>query len=188
MTYNGRVMDNKAPVVRLAVSGKMRSGKDSTAAYLVKRYGFARYAFADRLKEVACELFGMPEGTKNRHLLVELGRKMCEIDKLVWVNYVLRQVPLRQDVTISDLRFRYEYHALKAFDFVTVRVNIGEWERQRRIEKYGSKVDLALLDDPSEKDLDDTPFDFVLDGTTYDGLYGGIDKMMSALGRKPAHD
>lgn len=188
MTYNGRVMENKSPVLRLAISGKMRSGKDSTAAYLVRRYGFARYAFADRLKEVAQELFSMPQGVKNRHLLVELGRKMCEIDKLVWVNYVLGKMPLRQDVVISDLRFRYEYHALRAFDFVMVRVNIGEWERERRVEKYGSKVDLALLKDPSETDLDDTPFDFVLDGTTYEGLYEGVNKMMAALGRKPIHD
>lgn len=185
MTYNETVRESKAQVLRLAISGKMRSGKDSAAARLVERYGFTRYAFADRLKEVARELFGMPDATKSRHLLVELGRKMCEVDKLVWVNHVLGRMPLRQDVVVSDLRFRYEYHALKAFDFVMARVNIGEWERQRRVEKHGSKVDMALMDDPSETDLDRERFDFVLDGTTYEGLYEGIDKMMHALGREP---
>lgn len=185
MAYNGKVTEDKVPVLRLAVSGKMRSGKNSTASRLVERYGFTRYAFADRLKEVARELFGMPEGTKNRHLLVELGRKMCEVDKLVWVNYVLGKMPLRQDVVITDLRFKYEYHALKAFDFVMVRVNIGEWERERRVKKYGSAVDLALLQDPSECDLDEEWFDYTLDGTTYEGLYEGVDRMMADLRRRP---
>ena len=187
MTYNETVTGYKAPVLRLAVSGKMRSGKDTLASRLVKRYGFTRYAFADRLKEVAQELFRMPPGTKNRHLLVELGRKMCEIDRLVWVNYVLSQMPLRCDVVISDLRFKYEYHALKAFDFIIVRVASEEQARLRRVERFGSRVDMALVDDPSETDLDDMQFDWVIDGTEYDSLYEGTAVMMKAMGRKPAH-
>jgi len=188
MAYNGMVTEDKAPVLRLAVSGKMRSGKDTLADRLVERYGFRRYAFADRLKEVARELFGMPPGAKNRHLLVELGRKMCEIDKLVWVNHVLGQMPLRCDVVISDLRFRYEYLALKAFDFVMVRVDSDEDARLRRIEKYGSRVDMALVNDQSETDLDDMEFDWVLDGTTYDSLHEGAAMMMKGIGRRPTHE
>ena len=187
MAYNGTVTEDKVPVLRLAVSGKMRSGKDTLAERLVERYGFKRYAFADRLKEVARELFGMPLGAKNRHLLVELGRKMCEVDRLVWVNCVLGQMPLRQDVIISDLRFKYEYHALKAFDFIIVRVDSDEETRLKRVGKFGSRVDLALVDDPSETDLDDMEFDWVIDGTTYDSLYEGATVMMKAIGRTPAH-
>jgi len=188
MVYNGTVTSDKSPTLRLAVSGKMRSGKDTLAARLVERYGFRRYAFADRLKAVASELFGMASGAKNRHLLVELGRKMCEIDKLVWVNHVLGQMPLRCDVVISDLRFRYEYHALKAFDFVMVRVDSDETARLKRVERFGSKVDLALVGDPSETDLDGAEFDWVIDGTTYDALYDGVAAMMKAMGRAPAHE
>jgi hypothetical protein len=186
--YNGTVKGSQSSVLRFAVSGKMRSGKDTAVQRMVDLYGFKRYAFADRLKEVAVDLFGMPAGTKDRHLLVELGRKMCEVDRLVWVNYVLRQMPLRCDVAVSDLRFQYEYHALKAFDFIMVRVNSDDVARRIRVEKYGSRVDLALMDDRSETDLDGMPFNFVLDGTTYESLYLGISDMMTALGRKPKND
>lgn len=188
MAYNGTVRDIKAPILRLAVSGKMRSGKDTLAERLVERYGFRRYAFADRLKEVANELFAMPPGVKNRHLLVELGRKMCEVDKLVWVNYVLSQMPLRCDVIISDLRFKYEYYALKAFDFIVVRVDSDEVVRLKRVERFGSRVDLALVDDPSETDLDEMEFDWIIHGTTYDSLYDEAAIMMKAMGRAPAHE
>ena len=188
MAYNGTVREDMAPVLRIAVSGKMRSGKDTLAERLVERYGFKRFAFADRLKEVARELFDMPMGAKNRRLLVELGRKMCEIDKMVWVNYVLSKVPLRQDVVISDLRFKYEYYALKAFDFIVVRVDGDEQARLSRVERFGSRVDIALVDDPSETDLDGMDFDWVLDGTTYDSLYEGAAAMMKAIGRRPAHE
>ena len=189
MVYNGGTMEeHKTPILRLAVSGKMRSGKDTLADRLVERYGFIRYAFADRLKEVARELFGMPMGAKNRHLLVELGRKMCEVDKMVWVNYVLSKIPLKQDVVISDLRFKYEYYALKAFDFIVVRVDGNEQARLSRVERFGSRVDIALVDDQSETDLDEMGFDWVLDGTTYDSLYEGAADMMKAMGRRPAHE
>lgn len=188
MTYNKNVREGIAPVLRLAVSGKMRSGKDTLVARLVERYGFTRYAFADRLKEVACELFDMKSGAKNRHLLVELGRKMCEVDRLVWVNSVLSKMPLRQDVAISDMRFKYEYHALKVFDFVMVRVDCDQDARLSRVTMYGSKVDLALANDPSETDLDEVTFDYRLDGTTYDSLYDGAAQMMRDLGRASYND
>jgi hypothetical protein len=180
--YNGIVRNES--VVRVAMSGKMRSGKDSFSDRLVSKYGFRKYAFADRLKEVAREMYGMPPGIKDRHLLVELGRKMCEVDQLVWVNYVLGKMPLRQDVVVSDMRFQYEYHALKAFGFVMVRVNVDEATRVARVTRHGSKVDLALMTDKSETDLDNCAFDYTVNGDTYDSLYAGVNRVMTTLGRK----
>lgn len=40
----------------IGVSGKKRSGKDTLAATLVENFGFARYAFADPLKELALDV------------------------------------------------------------------------------------------------------------------------------------
>jgi len=182
--YNGKVKQNMPPI-RLAVSGKMRSGKDTLAEYLAESYGFVRFAFADRLKEVAVELFGMSVARKDRHLLVELGRKMCEVDQLVWVNYVLGKIPLRADVAISDMRFRYEYDALKAFRFTMARVEIDRDVQIRRATKSGSAVDVALMDDRSETDLDSVCFDFSINGMTYGTIGAGADAMMAKLGRRP---
>lgn len=40
----------------IGVTGKARSGKDTTAAHLIARYGYVRYAFADVLREAALAL------------------------------------------------------------------------------------------------------------------------------------
>jgi hypothetical protein len=187
MVYNGKVKQDFAPI-RLAVSGKMRSGKDTLSEYLVKRYGFTRFAFADRLKAVAVELFGMSVSRKDRHLLVELGRKMCEVDRLVWVNYVLGKIPLRANVIISDVRFRYEYDALRAFDFTMVRMETDRDTQVGRLMKFGSAADVSLLDDRSETDLDAAQFDWTIDGTTYGTIHTMADRMMTKLGRRPLDD
>lgn len=45
----------------LGVMGQARSGKDTFADYLVKRYGFVRIALADPIKRIAMELYDMSE-------------------------------------------------------------------------------------------------------------------------------
>src|SRR5690606_16372196 len=55
----------------LAIGGKFCSGKTEVCEYLVKNYHFVNINFADKLKEIATEVFGMKE--KNRTLLQKLG-------------------------------------------------------------------------------------------------------------------
>lgn len=45
----------------IGVLGLKRSGKDTTADYLIKHHGFQRYAFADPIKRAAMEMFGFTE-------------------------------------------------------------------------------------------------------------------------------
>ena len=44
----------------VALSGWKGSGKDTLANYLVDRYGFKRLAFADPLKDMVSEEYGIP--------------------------------------------------------------------------------------------------------------------------------
>lgn len=162
--YN-RSMNGFMPPVRIGLSGKMRSGKDSVADYLVERHGFQKFSFAEKLKSLAVEMFGMRPGEKNRALLVTLGAKLCSIDPLVFVNYSLKQMPLNADVVVSDVRFEYEYHALKMMGFRLVRIHIREEEQVRRVLSTEPGTNLELLSDPSETALDSiVGWDDVIDG------------------------
>lgn len=165
MTYNGKVTVEFQPPLRLGLSGKMRSGKDTLADYLVACHGFQKFSFAQRLKELAVELFGARAGKKDRALLVSLGAHLCAIDPMVFVNSAMMKMPLNADVVVSDVRFPYEFHALKMMGFRLVRIHVGRAEQERRVLASEPGTDLALLDDPSETALDEfVGWDEVVDG------------------------
>jgi len=42
----------------IGIAGRARSGKDTLADFIVNHYGFVKFAFADRLKDTCCGLFG----------------------------------------------------------------------------------------------------------------------------------
>lgn len=45
----------------LAIGGKLESGKDTVADYLVEKFKFVKLAFADNLKEMVMHIFGLEE-------------------------------------------------------------------------------------------------------------------------------
>lgn len=63
------------PLSRIAIGGRMQVGKTTAADYLVRRYGFVKYALADPIKTIARDGFGW-DGAKDeagRRLLQEIG-------------------------------------------------------------------------------------------------------------------
>ena len=76
--------------MKIAITGKMCSGKSSIANLLVEEDNrFQIYSFGQKVKDVAKDLFNMKE--KDRTLLTSIGTKMREINPDVWVNYVIQQ-------------------------------------------------------------------------------------------------
>lgn len=118
--------------------GPQRSGKDTVANYLVEKYGFTKLALADRVKELARELFGM-DG-KDRGLLIQLGTKMREIDPNVWINVLwkrylnLREVsyPIEPNVVISDVRFQNEWKFFESRGGIGVSILAPREVREKR--------------------------------------------------------
>ena len=163
--------------LRIAFSGKMQVGKTTSAEYLVQKYGFVKLAFADKLKEIARDLF--PEqfesGEKPRKLLQDLGIKMREIDADVWVKYVTRKIemlPKDADIVIDDLRFLNEYTALKNEGFFVVRII-----RNVPPSPYSNHQ--------SEIEVDKMPYDWIIYNTsTFENLYAELDKIVEMLNKK----
>ncbi len=178
--YNRNMQE--APPARVGLSGKMRSGKDTTAR-LLNVYGFRRLAFADRLKELASELFGMDPDEKRRPLLVALGRKMCEVDPDVWVKRVLATMPVDQRIVITDLRFPSELKLLRMAGFYVARVECPQHVVEGRLAVQGTTEDAVQFDDPSETALDGRDdWDFLLDGgSTFDNLNTEVDAMAAVM-------
>lgn len=153
--------------MRIALSGKICSGKTTVAEYLELKYGFTRVSLADPLKELVAKLWGVDpnrDKAKYRQLLVSTGEHLCLVDQNVWVDYLIRNLPIRANVVVDDVRKPQEYNILKEAGFYLVRIDItATVQRARVLLKYPT-MPLDLLNDYTETALDPARFDIYLDG------------------------
>jgi len=145
--------------LRIAFAGKTRSGKTTSANYLLRTYGFIKISFTGKLIEFVHEFFPdcFEQGEKPQDLIQALHEKLREIDPDVWIKYVSRKIetlPKDADIVIDDLRFRNDYAAVKSLGFLVVRL------------------------DPT----DELPYDVLLENKgTVEDLYHKLDALMKLL-------
>lgn len=140
--------------MKIAIIGKMCSGKSFVANHIMKRYNLKKYSFASKLKQIAKELFGMKQ--KDRRLLQIIADKMKEIDPDVWVNYLISEIKTQDNIVIDDVRYPNECVALAKLDFIFIRLKVSKTVQQKRlIETYGivdSKKHIQRMSHDSEND------------------------------------
>jgi len=147
--------------IRIAFAGKSRSGKTTSANYLLRTYGFVKISFTGKLIEFAHEFFPerFEKGEKPQDLIQALHEKLREIDPDVWIKYVTRKIetlPKDADIVIDDLRYRNDYATVKSLGFLVV-----------------------CLDPSNENDL---PYDILLENEgTVEDLYHKLDALIKLL-------
>lgn len=138
-----------------------------------------RFSLADPVKEVAHRYFGMPKGYKDRPLLQQIGQQFRNIDPLVWVKilidrahtYAEIQDDLESDdglcmkgcAICDDVRFPNEVNGLKEDGWITIRLEVDEEERLKRVkEVYGDDWENHWNNrhEISETALDDYEFEW----------------------------
>lgn len=154
----------------IGLSGKLQSGKDTVAEYLIKKYNFNRLAFADKLKEMARDLF-LWNGEKDaygRKLLQDVGMKMREIKDDVWINYILRKIDTNKNYIITDVRYQNEANSLLKFGAILWRIE-RNLKRQDETNKHQSEID-----------LDDYKYfnHIIHNNSTIDDLYVKVDELL----------
>jgi len=171
-------------VIKIAISGKMCSGKSFCAKMIQGKYSNAKIlSFAGKLKQVTHDLFfdkfagGSGDGgseltihqmRKNRRLYVEVGQQMREIDPMVWVNHVLKESEGVEFAVVDDLRFKNEMNTLQNKGWKIVRLKISRDEQIKRLGDIyvNSEEHIAGLNSVTETDLDDVldnQYDFVVE-------------------------
>uniref|UniRef100_A0A6C0J110 Uncharacterized protein n=1 Tax=viral metagenome TaxID=1070528 RepID=A0A6C0J110_9ZZZZ len=119
--------------MKIAVFGKMASGKTYISKSLALRYNLEIYSFGDKVKELAKELFMMKD--KDRKLLQILADKMKEINPDVWVNYLIEKIKDKDNVIIDDLRFPDEALELENLGFTIIGLDIDQDTQLKRLKK-----------------------------------------------------
>lgn len=169
----------------IIISGKMGTGKTTAAKYLEATYGYRVVSFADKLREVAYDLFDpyIEENVKPRTLLQWLGDSIREVcfkaygDRDVWTKYLQNRIEKERELdntrvpyVIDDCRYKNELHIFMwDMGWKSVRINVDEVVRERRYTvRYNTTFSKEQSSFISEVDLDNEKFNFIIDNN--DGL------------------
>lgn len=148
--------------MRIAICGKLRSGKDTFGSLLTDMYGFEEFKFSSGITKVIDDLF--PEGErkrKKRKYYQTIGQSMRSLEQDVWLNYTAKQIDdfLKEagehaDIVVTDLRQNNEWKWLKEKGFTVIKVEADEDIRIHRAMEAGDLFDMATLRHETEEAVD----------------------------------
>lgn len=181
--------------MRVALMGKMRTGKDTIAEYLIWEYGFTRFAFGDGIRKVCRELFPeqMQEGLKPRRLLQGIGQDMRKYEPDIWVNLCFNEIKKEENTrselklskllpVITDLRQPNEYKRCKEEGFIFIKVETDDNVRLQRMNSQGDNFTLEDLNHETEQHIDTYEYDYVIKNNGYlEDLHMQVDYIMSEI-------
>jgi dephospho-CoA kinase len=134
--------------MKLAITGKMGSGKTSIAKYLVEKYNFTKFSFADDVKLYATEIFDINIKIKDRKLLQQFATKMKEIDENIWIKRLdnkIKDIDISDNIIIDDLRYPNEELYLKSKGFKILKLDIDtELQNNRLKNTYINDFDMHI--------------------------------------------
>jgi dephospho-CoA kinase len=175
-------VNREVDVIKIALTGKMRAGKDEVANHLYIRHNFSRVAFGDALKKNAHATFPwVSEFSKPRALYQQYGQLMRQIDPDVWIKHAERAVKGAIDfrvntgaerigVVITDLRQPNEYEWARNNGFTIIRVTAPDEDRIARAVAAGDDFTVHDLAHETELAIDGFAVDYeiVNDGSVDD--------------------
>jgi dephospho-CoA kinase len=188
-------VNREVTIVKLALCGRLRSGKDTVANHLYIRHGFDRVAFGDALKKNAHATFPwVSQFSKPRALYQTYGQLMREVEPGVWIRHVERTIRGTIDfrvntgaekigVVVTDLRQPNEYEWARNNGFTIIRVTAPDEDRVWRAKLAGDDFTEADLEHETESHIDSFDCDYEIhNDSTVDDIKRKIDEIMEAIG------
>lgn len=181
--------------MKIALIGKMRSGKDSVGEYLTEKYGYKRYAFGDGIREIIEQFYpDVLEKGKPRYHLQYLGQALRHLDEDVWVKYLLKKVSTHEEyfyscfkyypnIVVTDTRQKNEVEKLRANGFIVVKIDCPQEIRLERMKKNGDNFSEKDLNHDTEKQVDLSIPDYtIVNDKGLEELYAEVDKLIRKVG------
>lgn len=130
--------------MKICIAGKMGSGKDTVADYLVENYGYEKKAFADDMRLFLEAYMRVNKEHKNyRKIMQTFGTDIVRnlVDEDFWLNRLLEQIK-HPMIVVSDARFINEVEGLKNKGFITLRIISNEIRREQIGIEHRSETEL----------------------------------------------
>ncbi len=166
--------------MKIAIVGKMRSGKSIACDYIKNKLNAEKFEFSDPVKEVSKIIFN--DKVKNRKNLVKIGQHMRKMDENVWVNIIERRMDEYLDtssIVVSSIRQQNEYDMLKKKGFIFIKI---ETLKSIRIDRCLENKDTDFekqLDSSLENELDNFECDYLIKNNgTLEEFYMQIDLIL----------
>lgn len=159
--------------VKIALFGKMRSGKNTVADIMKTREDFEEFSFGEGIGNIIDMYFPTARANgKPRQHYQTIGQALRQLDKDVWINYTLASIHKYEEwcrkaerdafVVIADGRQTNEAERLREEGFIIVKVECDEAERLRRIQAENDAFDPSQLNHETELQVDEVRADFVI--------------------------
>lgn len=171
--------------MKLAIIGKMGSGKSTLSQYLNDVYQFKVFSFGGAVKTHASEIFDL--STKDRSIIQNFAQKVKELDPDVWVKYLIKKMKDESgNIVVDDVRFPNEYDALYKEGFTFVKLDIDplfQIERLKNAYPIEYPQHINRTNDISESFIDDMKCLYVYNVTSdsQGKIYNYIDRIINTL-------
>ena len=156
------------PVVKIGITGGIRSGKDTVAEYiqeLIDLYyvnpTIRVLGFADGIRDlIDTFLPDISEGGKPRKALQGIGQHLRTYDPDVWVKYAIQDIRLTEatfgdtHIIVKDVRQPNEAEALRKEGFTIIKILADRDERIARATNAGDVFDVNDFNHETEKEVD----------------------------------
>ena len=177
--------------MKLALCGKMASGKTTMAKKIVEKLNFERFSLATGVKDFGNYLFDIPEGHKDRvayQKVGEGGRNFLYPE--IWIDVLLNNVGNSESniIVVDDVRYANEIKRFKNEGWKLVKINIDDNQQIERLQKtYPTdwKTHANSRNHPSELEIDNIPednFDLIIEASNpekYDLIFTKISEWTS---------
>jgi len=192
-------------MVKIAICGKMASGKTTLAEGVVTNYDFfRRYSLADAVKQFANFVYDIPEGVKDRVAYQKIGdgaRKQLYED--IWIDTLIKQIENNNKFhdmngrdfgldwetptpycIVDDVRYLNEVIKLKADGWVMVKIDISDElqiERLKRTYPANWETHVGARHHASESEVDKIPnelFDLIVTAEDGDAPYHELESLI----------
>jgi dephospho-CoA kinase len=187
-------VSREVTIVKIALTGKIRSGKSLVGNHLYIRHSFNEVAFGDSMKRCAHEAFPwVSEFSKPRSLYQNYAQAMRQIDPDVWIKHAERAVKgaidynvntgaERVGVVITDLRQPNEYEWARANGFTIIRVTAPDEDRLFRAKLAGDDFNEADLEHETESHIDGFAVDYeIVNDGSVDELKEQVDTILAGM-------
>ena len=171
---------------KIAIVGKIRSGKDTAADYIIQNYGLKPFSFGSGITEVINRYFpeALTEGKPRKHYQV-IGQAFRELNPEIWVEILEKKLQDEWEenpntgVIITDLRQLNEYKRLKELGFTIIKIEAPFSARLQRIEKEGDVFSWEQLNHETELQAERCPYDYlVVNNSSIEDLYHQLKMIM----------